>query len=244
MGGHHNGFLENREKKVSEYPWSDRPWILKNTPFPLDWGLGQAYDLYMIWSGAGNKWWDPVHQQTASLAQRNDEQTGAYWYRRTDHIGERAKRVNKLPLSAMVDAERGAFTTPEFKTNYCNHLLLKKIHYERSDHRHWSAELVYWRTMYASCRYNEEKLGSMEHERMTRLNASGIIDAIKEKDRNATKFPRDIMYDLVNPQVIDFNRFRTSDNSWGSYEKAKASGEFIKNPQKPDQGTRNFASGY
>jgi len=67
----------------------------------------------------------------------------------------------------------------------------------------------------------------MEAERMRRLGEAGVLDAIKEKSKWQTKFIPQRGY-----RVIDYNRFRDDDNSWETYEKRKAAGEFIKNPQQ------------
>jgi len=233
MGG--GNMLEQHEKK-KDYPWSERLGF-PSLPFPLDYYTMIGHDMIAApICGDGNRWWHPIHKKTSPM-KMNDETGGMYWYRRLDHIGERRKRINKMPLSSFVDMERGNYRMDEFKSSYCNHLLAKWAYHQKINNRRHTKEQNYWQNQYISCWYNTEKVANMETERLARLHDAGIFQAIEERDKNRTKFPVKIMYDLVNPQVIDFNRFRDSDNTWESYMKKKAEGEFIKNRQLPDQGT-------
>ena len=227
MGGHNDTHERDLALPRDRYPTSERHTFLGDNITD-----GLFHQIYHT-SGIGNKWWDKTYSGPLNIFRRQEEDTGAHWYRRLDHIGEREKRINHLPLSAMVDAERGNYNYDKHKFQYCNHLRYHYGNADRWENEHKTAHGAHARHAYDSCIYNNEKVGRMEAERMRRLGEAGVLDAIREKSKFKNKF-----IPVRGYRVIDFNRFRDEDNSWETYEKRKAAGEFVKNPQRPEQGKK------
>lgn len=148
-------------------------------------------------------------------------------FRMVDHIGDREKRVNKMPLWDFIHAEQSNDRIDHAKITYCHHwgyelgkclrsqAELKDFHCKHVEH------------MLLSCNNNEERLQRMEFERFRRLAQTGVVDAVLKENGNARHFKQ-----AMGMKVIDPNRFRDQDNSWETYFKRKASGEFLKNPPK------------
>ena len=226
MGGHGDGSVTGHSglaKPRDEYPASQRH------------GFGDYLSDYLMYNinffgGFGTKWWDPVATKLYAKAYKPDwsnyeEHAGPSLYRELDHIGERSVRKNKLPMSAMVDAERGNYEKDKNKTNYCMHIRYHQGYCEKYQSRNKDAHCKHMQHLFFNCEKSNNLLQMMEWERFRRLNEAGVVDAVLEKSKRKSKFPLD-------SPMTDWNRFRDDDNSWKSYYEKKKAGEFLKNPQK------------
>jgi len=226
MGGHGDGTVTGHAglaKPREEYPSSQKH------------GMGDYITDYLMYNinffgGFGSKWFDPVGPKLHWGAYKPDwsnfeENAGPSLYRELDHIGQRAIRKNKLPMSTMVDSERGAYERDGQKSNYCMHIRLHQGYCEKYQSRNKDAHCAHMQHLYFNCEKSATLLMEMERERFRRLNEAGVVDAVLQKSKRKNKFPLD-------SPLVDYNRFRDDDNTWKSYYEKKKAGEFLKNPQK------------